>query len=383
MKMRIIISFFIIVFPWQFSAGQSKKESSTQPAVVINKDSIKNTLKKVADWQIKNFTYSTNQSHDFGIDSWTNATLYFGMLQWAKIAPDSIAYYDWLTKLGAENQWKIAENFINYPKYGLYHADELCIAQTYLGLYKKFRKEEMLKSVQKRIDWIINYPPNGNMSHTNKQTWTWSDALFMAPPVFAELYTLTGNLRYIEFMDEQFKKTYNHLYDPKEKLFYRDDSYFNKQEKNGAKVFWGRGNGWVAAGLVDLLKILPKGSQYRLFYQNLFKELVPRLASLQDKNGFWHASLLDPTSYPAPETSATSLITYALAYGINEGLLDKEKFKPVVRKAWRALASAVDENGKLGWVQPIGADPKKVTKEMTSVYGVGAFLLAGTELYQF
>ena len=98
--------------------------------------------------------------------------------------------------------------------------------------------------------------------------------------------------------------------------------------------------------------------------------------------GFWHASLLDPASYPSPETSCTTFIVYSIAYGINEGLLDKEIYLPVMIKGWNALVSAVEPNGKLGYVQQIGADPKKVTRDMTEVYGVGAFLMAGNEIYK-
>jgi len=106
------------------------------------------------------------------------------------------------------------------------------------------------------------------------------------------------------------------------------------------------------------------------------------MASLQGEDGYWHASLLDPKSYPSPETSATGFIVYALAYGVNEGLLDKEQMIPVIKKGWEALVKAVEKDGKLGYVQPIGADPKKVTREMTEVYGVGAFLLAGNQMYK-
>ena len=85
---------------------------------------------------------------------------------------------------------------------------------------------------------------------------------------------------------------------------------------------------------------------------------------------------------PSPETSATGFIVYALAYGVNEGLLDKDTYLPIVEKGWKALVSAVETDGKLGYVQPIGADPKKVTRDMTEVYGVGAFLLAGNQIYK-
>ena len=74
-------------------------------------------------------------------------------------------------------------------------------------------------------------------------------------------------------------------------------------------------------------------------------------------------------------------VLYALAYGVNQGLLDRAHFMPIIEKGWKALADAVELDGKLGYVQPIGADPRKVTREMTEVYGVGAFLLAGCQIY--
>lgn len=181
-------------------------------------------------------------------------------------------------------------------------------------------------------------------------------------------------------MDKEYKATHKFLFDQQEHLFFRDSRYFDKREANGKKIFWGRGNGWVIAGLVTILKELPKDSKYRPFYENLYKEMAIKIASLQDKNGAWHASLLDPVSYPNPEMSASGFYCYALAYGVNTGLLDKEKYFPVVKKAWTVLVNSVYPDGKLGWVQPIGADPKKVIQNMTEVYGVGAFLLAGSEI---
>ena len=183
-------------------------------------------------------------------------------------------------------------------------------------------------------------------------------------------------------MDKEYKATYDFLFDKEENLFYRDWRYFDKREVNGKKVFWGRGNGWVLGGLVEILKELPKKDKNRKFYEELFVKLATRVAGLQHPDGFWHASLLDPASYPSPETSCTTFIVYSIAYGINEGLLDKETYLPVMIEGWKALVSAVRPDGKLGYVQQIGADPKKVTRDMTEVYGVGAFLMAGNEIYK-
>lgn len=370
--MKTRLSALIVTFCFLLPAGARGMKDTEQ---------FKATLAQVAQWQMDNFTYRKEGNlHDYGIDAWTNAVLYAGMLKWANVADTPAPYEGWLMNIGKENKWAVPANFAHYPKYQYYHADELCIGQFYLGMYDKYKKEDMLRSIRERADWIMAHPADTSMRHTNKQCWTWCDALFMAPPVYAHLARTTGDAKYLEFMHENFLRTYHHLYDREECLFFRDGSYFGKQEANGKKIFWGRGNGWVLAGIANLLDLLPADSKLRPFYTELFVQLAARLSQLQDKDGFWHASLLDPQSYPSPETSSTALITYGLAYGVNHHLLDKASYLPVVRKAWQALLTTVDKNGKVGWVQPIGADPKKVTRDMTAVYGVGAFLMAGTEI---
>jgi rhamnogalacturonyl hydrolase YesR len=352
-----------------------------------SKSRIKEILRKVADRQLADFEYAANGDafllHDYGIDSWTNAVLYLGMSSWSKVADDEPGYTEWLNDIGDKCGWALPNNFCEYPEYGIYHADELCVGQFYLDMYELYGKKEMITSTCERVRLIVDKGiPNRNLSNENKQAWSWCDALFMAPPVYGRVAAITGDEKYLRFMDEQFKNTVAHLYSKTDSLFFRDDGYLHKKEQNGEKIFWGRGNGWVVAGLVNLLKTLAVDSPYRSFYEDLFKEQICKLAKLQNPDGFWRASLLDPESYPSPETSATALIAYSIAYGIKNNLLEKGRYYPVLTKAWDSLVSAVDENGKLGWVQPIGADPKKVTKEMTSVYGVGTFLLAGSEIYK-
>jgi rhamnogalacturonyl hydrolase YesR len=352
----------------------------------LNKRDITKQLNKVADWQLAHFKYSKEGSagllHDYGIDAWTNAVLYLSLSDWAKTSGNE-TYHKWLYQIGNENTWKIPDNFAGHPRYGLYHADELCIGQFYLEMFDVYKEQSIIVSTKNRMDWIMNHPSEESMQAKNKQKWSWCDALFMAPPVYVRMALIENNEKYLEFMHREFMATYHHLYDKENRLFFRDDNYFEKREENGQKVFWGRGNGWVIAGIARILKYMPADYANRSFYEDLFVKLAARLIELRDENGFWHASLLDPGSYPSPETSATALITYAMAYGVNNDLLNKREYIPHVEKSWNALISVVDENGKLGYVQPIGADPRKVTQEMTAVYGIGAFLMAGNEIYQW
>lgn len=343
----------------------------------FSKSEVKQSMRRVADWQIAHYNKAI-----YGDLNWVNATFYLGLAHWAAVAEQTDqddSYYKWLLRLGNRNYWQVDQR--------MYHADDICISQAYLYLYEKYKRKGMLIPTLARAEWVATHPSSGSfrLDYSDGSTlerWTWCDALFMAPPVYMKLYNITGDKKFIRFMDKEYKVTYDYLFDKDENLFYRDHRYFTMKEANGAKVFWGRGNGWVLGGLVEILRELPAKSKYRPFYEELFKKLCHRIAGLQSSDGFWHASLLDPASYPSPETSGSGFFVYALAYGINEGLLPAEKMLPVVDKGWKALLSAVEEDGKLGYVQPIGADPKKVTRQMTEVYGPGAFLLAGTEIYR-
>ena len=384
---RKLYLFFILLFFCSCSVFKSSDKiqftGSDNLLKYPDRDSVSMLTKKVADWQIKNFTYSEEGNlHDYGIDSWTNSTLYLGMFHLGTSTKENSSYIEWIKNTLSYKNWELPSNFADFPKYSQYHADELCIAQTYLYLYELYKDQDMLNGAKQRIDWIINNPPDISMNHSNKQTLSWCDAIFMAPPVYAQLASITGDTKYLENMNQQVIRSYNHLFDKEEKLFFRDDSYFDKLEANGRKVFWARGNGWVIAGMANILKQLPQKSEYSPFYEDLLKQLAKRLSELQHRDGFWHASLLDPDSYPSPEISATALIAYGIAYGINAGILPLNEYYPVLIKSWDALRLSIDEDGKLGWIQPIGASPKTVTKDMTAVYGVGAFLLAGTEINQ-
>lgn len=343
---------------------------------VWNRQSIKELGKEVADWQIKEFPNTRHGSKDQR--GWVAGAWYMGLCDWAELSNDT-TYYKWMRKTFSAQRWQLGNR--------MYHADDFLVGQVYIDLYEKYKEKDMLEPTLSRAEWLVSHPSNGSVDfrvpHLRQERWTWCDALFMAPAVYTRLYSLTGNRKYMHFMDAEFKATYNHLYDKEEKMFYRDSRYFDQREANGKKVFWGRGNGWVIAGLAEILRTLPDSdTEFRPFYEKLFVEFATRLAELQGEDGYWHASLLDPDSYPSPETSSTGFIVYGLAYGINRGYLPAKDFLPIVKKGWQALAEAVAPDGKLCWVQPIGADPKKVTREMTELYGPGAFLMAACEIYK-
>jgi unsaturated rhamnogalacturonyl hydrolase len=323
---------------------------------------VKEILKSVADWQI-----STPLTHPPA--DWTNGALYAGMVEWAGIAGND-KYYEWLKDIAVKINWTYKPS--NNPL-RRYHADDYCVGQTYIELYRKYNDKSMIMPMRNYLDQILKDPARGELlfvntkEYSSQQRWSWCDALFMAPTVWAKMAKVTGKEKYLDFMYQEYKFTTDYLYDKEEDLYFRDSNYFTRKENNGAKVFWGRGNGWVFAGLPVIIRELPKKYEQKPYFVTIFK-------------GYWHASLLDPASYPNPEMSATAFFVFGFAWGINNGYLDKEKYLPAVIKGWNAMVSSVWPNGKVGYIQPIGADPKHVTREMTEVYGVGGFLLAGTEI---
>jgi rhamnogalacturonyl hydrolase YesR len=265
------------------------------------------------------------------------------------------------------------------------HADDIAISQTYIDMYRMKKDRSIIQPTIDTVQKMRSVPGREIAAHGI--LWWWCDALFMAPPTLIKLGVTLKDPGYFALNDSLFKQTVDLLYNKEERLFARDASYLvnaqgeGKREANGKKIFWSRGNGWVMGGLVRILEELPKNNPNRNYYLNIYREMADKVLSLQQEDGLWRASLLDPASYPGGEGSGTGFFCYALAWGVNKGLLDKAKYLPAVKKAWQGLNTLVSPEGRVGWVQPIGADPKmNFTAESYEVYGAGAFLLAGSEV---
>ncbi|MGE0020916.1 MAG: glycoside hydrolase family 105 protein [Draconibacterium sp.] len=330
---------------------------------------IKKTMTTALDWQLK------NPKHE--LYDWTNGAFYAGVFA-AYETTGSKKIWKALMEMGEKNQWK--------PGPRLHHADDHVICQTYIDMYRVSGDKKMIEPFTETIGKFMVTPyETGDIRPV---TWWWCDALFMAPPALVKLGVTLKDNKYIEVNDKLFKECYDLLYDKDFDLYARDINYKWNQpgitpikEANGEKIFWSRGNGWVMGGLVRVMKELPKDWPTRDFYLQNYKEMAAKVALLQQADGLWRSSLLDPASYPGGEASGSGFYCYALAWGINNGILDKATYLPVVEKAWVGLNGLIQHDGHVGWCQPIGADPKKnFNAESWEVYGTGAFLLAGSEV---
>jgi unsaturated rhamnogalacturonyl hydrolase len=322
--------------------------------------------RKVADWELMNWQPWFDQT-------WTSSVLYTGFMAESDSTGDP-KY--WVAMA------EVAKKYDNSLKDRLPNADAQSIAQMYLELYLKGGKKDkaLIASTQADLDSVIGLdtlkPGDARLP------WWWCDALFMAPPVWARMYAATGDARYIDYLDKQWARTSALLYDNGEHLYARDESYKAKRGPNGKKIFWSRGEGWVMAGIARTVPSLPKDDLRRGFYEQQLREMSARVAGLQDKDGLWHASLLDPEDYPLPEVSGSALMTFAMAWGVNHGVLDAKVYRPVIEKAWRGMLQHIYADGRLGCIQQTGAEPAYYLPGSSFDYGVGGFLLAAAEIKQ-
>jgi rhamnogalacturonyl hydrolase YesR len=320
-------------------------------------------------------------NNGLGDADWDPAVYYTGNMSFYQLYPDDY-YLDRALQWANSRSWNLEGNRHN----------KLCAGQTYINLYSIQPIESRIASTRSEINYQIDYEED--------DLWFAVDANYMAMPTFAWMAKLDGD---DPVMYEMMWALHHHnkdvrggtgLYDDVAHLWYRDDEFIYPLEKspNGAKVFWSRGNGWIFGALVRVLQTLPEGNSHQDEYIQNFQDMAAALKEVQQPSGFWHVNLDDPIHVVSinsswrdgPETSGTAFFTYGIAWGIYNGYLDKNTYLPVVADAWNAMvANSVHSNGRLGYVQGIGLRPESsqpIGDNSTADFGVGAFLLAGTEV---
>lgn len=340
----------------------------------INPDEVAAVLRRSADWGL-------NHRAETDLKRWTIAPFYDGLLRTADVTGDA-SYTAAVLRYGTSARWA--------PGSRIYHADDHAVGHAWLDVF--LANEEMtarMRSIRSRFDTIIANPITEELEFGKTVTtpgvaktdrWTWCDALYMAPPTLARLYSVTGDAKYLEFMHQEFLYTYHMLFDATEGFFYRDSTFIDDRTPNGKKVFWSRGNGWVYGGLALLLEHLPQDYANRSFYEDLFQDMTVAVLAAQQADGLWRPSLADPEHIPVGETSGSGFFTFGLAWGINNGLLDRTTHWAAVEAGWKGLLTRLGEHGLVGYVQQIGSAPAAFTEASIREYGTGAFLLAGSEV---
>lgn len=275
-----------------------------------------------------------------------------------------------------QSKWKYA-NYGEGQDYVLFGDWQICF-QTYLDIYEMQPDDYKIARALEVMDYEVRQPQN--------DFWWWADALYMVMPVMTKLYKTTGDVKYLDKLYENFKWSDDLMFDKDEQLYYRDAKYIWPKVKtacNGGKSFWARGDGWVLAGLAKVLSDMPKDYKHRDFFELRFRQLAEGVARVQRPGGYWSRSMLCEQDAPGPETSGTAFFTYGMLWGVNNGILNRSKYEPVIEKAWQYLiTTALQPDFSVGYVQPIGEKPdptKTVNARSQANFGTGAFLLAACE----
>lgn len=364
--------------PFEYRYKSAIKMAIASPEVtnLLSQKGIIDQMHRVADWQLANPL--DGDSFKYKHLDWLYGAFYTGLVKFYLTTGEE-RYADELINVGDHVEWQLLDD--------IFYADRLTIVDVWADLYQVKQDPEYIDKARWAMDIHLsrNYKEltdvrfDGNPSFL--EWWSWCDALYMAPPSFVTMSKVTGDPRYLDYADTQWWKTSDYLYSAEDSLFFRDDRYFNQRSENGKKIFWSRGNGWVIAGLARMLEDMPADYINRSKFEQQYKEMANKLLRIQDEDGLWRVSLIDPDYLDMGESSGSAFYTYALAWGINNGLLDVS-YRPAVERAWEALSGHVNEWGRLGYVQQVAGSPYPFYDYQWQVYASGAYLLAGCEMLE-
>jgi len=326
-------------------------------------------------------TYQVNLGLKFKNQHWVRGTYYAGLMAMYESTSDP-AYLDDCMAWGKEVSWRVKDKSDGPFDSGAY---SLICGQIWYGCYQAQKDESIIKPT---LAFLENPKFSNPLSDPtgwyleNKEGLHFVDGLFTGPPALAMLYQMTGDEKYVEWMDACFWDVSKEIFDNDSGLYYRDVRSKPKRRRNGKKIFWSRGNGWAFGGVTRILNYLPQDHASYARYKALYIQMAESLATRQQADGFWRPNLDDPKHHDVWESTGTGFFTYGIAWGINNGILDRERFLPIATNGWAALASVVNEEGRVGWSQPPGGGPGKVAETDSTRYGAGIFLMAASEIIQ-
>lgn len=374
--MRKILVVLLLTISAGFTTSSAQKLPPQKETLDVVMKVNKYFMEKYADYRTPSFVRNVTRPSNI----WTRGVYYEGLMALYSIYPRA-EFYDYAYNWAEYHEWGMRNG--NTTR----NADDYCCGQTYIDLYNICPKPEMLKNIKSNMNMLVNTPQVGD--------WTWVDAIQMGMPVLAKMGHPTGEQKYFDKMWDMYEFSRNQLagkgmFNLADGLWWRDADFLPPyKEPNGEDCYWSRGNGWAYAALVRVLDEIPANEKHRQDYINDFLIMSKALKKCQRTDGFWNVSLHDARNYGGKETTGTALFVYGMAWGVRNGLLDKEEYLPVLLKGWNAMVKeAVHPNGFLGYVQGTGKEPKDgqpVTYESVpdfEDYGVGCFLLAGTEVYK-
>lgn len=344
---------------------------SIQAQSIYDQSTIKELMQRTNKYQLKN----PWREYD---NNWIRGTYYAGVMA-CYFATKDETFLKQSDALCNSLKWTLPTLPPVHPASG---ANLLTVGQTMLQSY-------MAKPETRKIRGVINHVNNTTLRTPsgNPRSWYYEegrryvDGLFTGPPTLAMLYSITKDEKYLNWMDSMFWDVYGKLFNTDTNLFYRDKRFF-PSNNNGENIVWSRGNGWAIAGIARILEYTPASHGNYKRYEEVLKSMAAALKECQSEEGFWYPNLANPDYAKFKETSGTSFFIYGLAYGINNGILDKEIYVPVVKKAWKSVTDEISKKGKVQWGQLVGDRPVNLSKDDSHEYVTGTFLLAASEMYK-
>jgi unsaturated rhamnogalacturonyl hydrolase len=163
----------------------------------------------------------------------------------------------------------------------------------------------------------------------------WIDDMFMITAVQVQAYRATNDVKYIDRAALAMVAYLEKLQQPNGLFFHGTNSPF----------FWSRGNGWMAAGMAELLSSLPQNHPKRARIMEGYKKMMEALLAAQDSDGMWRQLIDKPDFWP--ETSGTGMFAFAMVTGVKNGWLDANTYAPAARKAWLGLVKYLDKDANV------------------------------------
>jgi unsaturated rhamnogalacturonyl hydrolase len=212
------------------------------------------------------------------------------------------------------------------------HVDLTVFGIVPLEIYIQTKEQKYLDIGKSMADKQWENPqPDGLTS----QTRYWIDDMYMITSVQLAAYRATGEAKYLDRAAQEMVSYLDKLQQPNGLFYHAPDVPF----------YWGRGDGWVAAGMAEMLRSLPANQPQRPRIMEGYLKMMKSLLKYQDKHGMWHELIDHPEAWP--ETSSTAMFTFAMITGVKNGWLDQKTYGKAARKGWLGLVTYLDSNSDL------------------------------------
>jgi rhamnogalacturonyl hydrolase YesR len=212
------------------------------------------------------------------------------------------------------------------------HVDKSVFGAVPLEIYLQTKEQKYLDLGRNSADKQWENPMPDGLS---EQTRFWIDDMYMITILQLQTYRATGDAKYLDRAALEMTAYLDKLQQPSGLFYHAPDVPF----------YWGRGDGWVAAGMAEMLRSLPENHPRRARIMESYRKMMKSLLQYQGKDGVWRQLIDHPNFWP--ETSSTGMFTFAMITGVKNGWLDKKTYGKAARKGWLGMISYLEPNGDL------------------------------------